>query len=168
MIIETDRLNLIPLTVGQYHHWINNISILEKELSCSYQAEPLEGIFLNILKKQLIVTEKDARNYLYHTFWFLIRKTDRIVVGSADFKDLPNKQGEVEIGYGLGKNFEHKGYMTEAAKAMCSWALTQDNTSYVIAETEIENLASQNVLKRCGFKLYKQDNTCWWKLQMRK
>ncbi|KRN26675.1 GNAT family N-acetyltransferase [Liquorilactobacillus mali] len=51
---------------------------------------------------------------------------------------------------------------------MCDWALTQDNTSYVIAETEIENLASQNVLKRCGFKLYKQNNTCWWKLQMKK
>ena len=33
-------------------------------------------------------------------------KTDRIVVGSADFKGLPNAQGEVEIGYGLGKEFE--------------------------------------------------------------
>lgn len=168
MIIETDRLDLIPLTVGQYHHWINNISILEKELSCSYQAEPLEGIFLNILKKQFVVAENDPEHYLFHTFWFLIRKTDRIVVGSADFKDLPNKQGEIEIGYGLGKKFEHKGYMTEATKAMCKWALTQGNASYVVAETEVENLASQNVLKRCGFKLYKQDDTCWWKLKMSK
>ncbi|WP_289976789.1 hypothetical protein [Lactobacillus sp. UCMA15818] len=53
MIIETERLDLIPLTVAQYRHWINNVSLLEKELKCSYQAEPLEGVFLNILRKQV-------------------------------------------------------------------------------------------------------------------
>ncbi|MFT8477445.1 MAG: GNAT family N-acetyltransferase [Liquorilactobacillus sp.] len=164
MIIETDRLDLVPLTVAQYHHWINNISLLEKELECSYQAEPLEDIFLSILRKQFVVTKKDAKNYLYHTFWFLIRKTDRVVVGSADFKDLPDNQDEVEIGYGLGKRFNHKGYMTEAIQAMCHWALTQENVSCIIAETEISNSASQNMLRRCGFKTYQKGSACWWRL----
>ncbi|WP_423231066.1 GNAT family N-acetyltransferase [Clostridium magnum] len=64
-------------------------------------------------------TRKDPNNYLWHSFFFLIRRDDRIVVGSADSKDIPNGNGEVEIGYGLGKEFEHNGYMTEAVKAMC-------------------------------------------------
>lgn len=78
----------------------------------------MEGFFLEIVKGQLISTESDEENYLYHSFWLLIRKSDRIAVGSADFKDVPNKDGEVEIGYGLGKQFEHNGYMTEAIQAM--------------------------------------------------
>ena len=51
-----------------------------------------------------------------------IRKSDNVVVGSADFKNVPDEKGQVEIGYGLGKAFEHEGYMTEAVRAMCSWA----------------------------------------------
>ena len=89
---------------------------------------------------------------------------DRIVIGAADFKDVPDENGEIEIGYGLGKNFGKNGYMTEAVKAMCDWALKQPEISYVIAETNIDNPASQNILKRCGFSLFKQADTCWWRL----
>lgn len=164
MMIETDRLYLIPLTVHQLRLWVEDISSLEKALNCSYNAEPLEGQFLDIVKGQLEITEKDEINYLYHSFWFLVRKTDRAVVGSADFKNIPDENNEVEIGYGLGKAHEHNGYMTEAVKAMCEWAMAQENISHVIAETDIDSPRSQNILKRCGFVLYKQNGTLWWRL----
>ncbi|MHC1772080.1 MAG: GNAT family N-acetyltransferase [Flexilinea sp.] len=163
MMIETERLVLIPLTGRQLKLWIENTSDLEKELNCSYCAEPLEGFFEEIVKGQLAVTEKDEANYLYHSFWFLVRKSDRIVVGSADFKDVPSSDREVEIGYGLGKEFEHNGYMTEAVKAMCQWALEQETISHVIAETEADGFSSQRILERCGFKQYRQGETLWWR-----
>jgi len=144
--------------------WIKDIATLEKDLNCSYQAEPLVGEFLDILKGQLEIATKDELNYLYRSFWFIIRKTDRVVIGSADFKDVPNENKEVEIGYGLGKEYEHNGYMTEAVQAMCNWAMAQDNISHVIAETDIESPQSQNILKRCGFVPYRQDETMWWRL----
>ncbi|MDF2571112.1 MAG: putative acetyltransferase [Sporomusa sp.] len=164
MLIETDRLYLLPLTVHQFRLWIEDISVLEKDLNCSYRAEPLEGAFLDILKGQLEIAIKDELNYLYHSFWFIIRKTDRVVVGSADFKDVPNENNEAEIGYGLGKEYEHNGYMTEAVKAMCDWALTRETISHIIAETDIDSLKSHNILKRCGFLCYKQNDTLWWRL----
>ncbi|WP_154696612.1 GNAT family N-acetyltransferase, partial [Clostridium botulinum] len=99
-----------------------------------------------------------------HSFFFLIRKEDRVVVGSADFKNIPNEKGEVEIGYGLGKEFEHNGYMTEAVKAMCKWALKQKGVRNVIAETDLAGFASQRILECCGFKKYKQEETIWWRL----
>jgi len=165
MIIETDRLYIQPLSAHQLRLWVEDPASLERELDCRYCAEPMEGMFLDIVKGQLEITEKDEVNYLYHTFWFLIRKSDRIVIGSADFKDAPNDDNEVEIGYGLGKDFEHNGYMTEAVQAMCNWAMAQDNVSHVIAETDIDSPQSQNILKRCGFVQYKQDATLWWRLQ---
>jgi ribosomal-protein-alanine N-acetyltransferase len=164
MIIQTERLELIPLTLNQLKLWIEDIPALEKELECSYKAETMEGFFLEIVKGQYEITRKDPNNYLWHSFFFLIRKEDRIVVGSADFKDIPNENGEVEIGYGLGKEFERNGYMTEAAKAMCDWALKQNGVKNVIAETDLEGLASQKILERCGFKNDKQGETLWWRL----
>ncbi|MFD3157081.1 GNAT family N-acetyltransferase [Haloimpatiens sp. FM7330] len=163
MTIETERLELIPLTSYQLKLWVEDIYALEKELHCTYKAEPMEGFFLEIVKGQLEITEKDKSNYLWHSFWFLIRKKDRIVVGSADFKDVPNKNGEVEIGYGLGKEFEHNGYMTEAVKAMCNWAMKQEKVSHVIAETDLDGFASQRILQRCGFLEEHREETAWWK-----
>ncbi|GHT02248.1 hypothetical protein FACS189440_09550 [Bacteroidia bacterium] len=85
---------------------MNTNFITLTKLNCTYWAEPMTGYFLDIVKSQLEITIHDEINYLYHSFWFIIRKTDRIVVGSADFKDVPNENKEVEIGYGLGKNYE--------------------------------------------------------------
>ncbi|MBW6411184.1 GNAT family N-acetyltransferase [Clostridium weizhouense] len=164
MTIQTERLEIIPLTLNQLKLWIEDIPALEKELDCSYKAEPMQGFFLEIVKNQYEITLKDPNNYLWHSFFFLIRKCDRVVVGSADFKDIPNENREVEIGYGLGKEFEHNGYMTEAAKTMCNWALKQNGVTNVIAETDLEGLASQKILERCGFKKYKQGETLWWRL----
>lgn len=162
--METERLELVPLTAPQLRLWCEDIPAMEKELGCKYMAEPMEGVFLDIVKGQLEITEKDEKNYLWHSFWLIIRKNDRVCVGSADFKDIPDEKGETEIGYGLGKEFEHNGYMTEAVKAMCRWALEQPQVSAVIAETENDGFASQRILQRCGFEKYSEGETSWWRL----
>lgn len=165
MKIMTERLELIPLTSNQLKLWIENIDELEKSLSCSYKAEPMEGFFLDVVKEQLVKTQKDSNNYVWHSFWFLIRLCDRSVVGSAVFKDIPNKSGEVEIGYGLGEAYEHNGYMTEAVKAMCEWALKQETVLTILAETDLDGIASHRILERCNFKKYNEAETLWWKLE---
>lgn len=164
MIIQTERLELILLTPNQLKLWIDDINALERELNCSYRAELMEGFFLEIVKNQYEITIRDFDNYLWHSFFFLIRKEDRVVVGSADFKNIPNKNAEVEIGYGLGKDFEYNGYMTEAVKAMYKLALKQNGVKNVIAETDLDGFASQRILDRVGFKKYNQTDTIWWRL----
>lgn len=163
MMLETRRLELVPLPARQLRLWAENLSALEKELSSVYRAEPLEASFLEIVSGQIEKTERDPEHYPWHSFWLLIRKQDRAVIGSADFKNMPGPDGEVEIGYGLGKPFEHSGYMTEAVSAMLGWALAQDGVASVVAETEIGNLASQRILQRCGFKLERRADTLWWR-----
>ncbi len=164
-MLQTNRLELHPLTPDQLDLWINNLPQLEQELTCQYQAEPMEGFFLDIVKEQARITQSDPENYCFHSFWFLIRNTDRVVIGSADFKDVPDKEGTVEIGYGLGKNFEHQGYMTETVQAMCQWAFKFETISRIIAETEKDGFASQQLLKRCNFVKYLDNETTWWELK---
>lgn len=165
MKLETERLELRVLNSHELRLWMEDIPALEWEIKAAYKGEPVEGDFLKVVKNQLEVTINDLENYIWHSFFLFIRKSDRVVVGSADFKNLPDKDGQVEIGYGLGKEFEHNGYMTEAVKAMCDWALKQEGVRAVIAETEVNNIPSQNVLKRCGFAEYKTDGNIWWRLE---
>jgi len=164
MQIETERLLLVALTAEQLGLWVKNPAALEETLGCHYHVEPVGGHFLEVIKGQAEKASMDEENYLYYTFWFLVRKADCVVVGSACFKNAPNEHGEIEIGYGLGKDFEHNGYMTECVNAMCGWALEQKDVSCVIAETDVDNPASENVLRRCGFQLYKQVEMNWWRI----
>ncbi|MGM9662079.1 MAG: GNAT family N-acetyltransferase [Oscillospiraceae bacterium] len=164
MHIETERLLLLPLTPEQLELWTSDMAELERELCCSYRAEPMEGEFLEIVRGQAEKAKADPAHYLWHSFWLILRKADRCVVGSIDFKDVPSSAGEVEIGYGLGPAFEHNGYMTETVRAFCGWALRQEGVRRVIAETEWDNAASQRVLQRCGFAEYARGETVWWRL----
>lgn len=164
-MIDTDRLVLIPLTAAQLNLWVNDMEALEHALTCKYMAESMEGFFRDIVKSQLAKVLDDETNYLFHTFWLMIRKNDRAVVGSFGFKDAPNPELEVEVGYGLGKAFEGHGYMSEGIQALCRWSKLQPGISCLIAETEPGNPQSENVLKRCGFEPYHQDDNgnLWWK-----
>jgi RimJ/RimL family protein N-acetyltransferase len=104
MKLETKRLSIKLLTLSQLKLWINNIQMLEVELDCKYDAEPIEGEFLKIINGQIEIIENDPENYMWHSFWFIIRKKDNTVVGSMDFKNIPNEMREIEIGYGWVKN----------------------------------------------------------------
>lgn len=162
MIIETERLKLIALKYEELYLLINDIEKLENILTIKYDATPIEGSFKDILLSQLEITKNDKDNYMWHSFWLIIRKSDNIAIGMIDFKDTPNENGEVEIGYGLGEKFEHNGYMTESVKALCSWALKEDSVKSVIAETDKDGFSSQKILKNCGFNKYKDADTSWW------
>ena len=167
MRMETERLELVVLDARQLRLWMENMAALEAELNCVYDGEPMEDAFLAIIKGQCAVTEQDVGNEPWHSFWWIMRKEDRTVIGSADFK-APPENGAVEIGYGLGAAHEHHGYMTETVEAMCRWAFSQPAVNAVIAETEMDNFLSQRVLLRCGFTEYKRDKTVWWKLEKAK
>lgn len=164
MEIETKRLKIIALTPEQLELLTKDIPKFEKELECSYQGEKIEGIFKDILFGQSVKAKANRKAYLWLTFWGIVRKKDNVVVGMIDFKGIPNAKGEVEIGYGLGEAYKHLGYMTEAVGAFCAWGKEQKAVEHIVAETEIDNLPSQRILQRCGFKECYRDKSIWWRI----
>lgn len=163
-MIETKRLLLIPLDERQLELLYNGLPRLELELGCDYRAEPLEEPFLSVVKQQMETMKRDFDNYLWHTFWLLKDKRSKIIVGAAVFKGAPDKNGAVEIGYGIGDGYRKMGYMAEAVNCMCEWALRQPGVNEITAETNMWNVDSHQVLVKCGFEKYKtDDNTCWWR-----
>jgi RimJ/RimL family protein N-acetyltransferase len=74
------------------------------------------------------------------------------VIGDIGFHTAP-LVGSVEIGYGIVPIHRGHGYVTEAVTAVTAWALGQPGVTEVRAETDPDNVASQNVLIRAGFTL---------------
>lgn len=164
--IRTERLNVFPLTARQLALLVTSLPDLERELDLTYKGQPIEGHLLDVMKQQSEVTATlSDSEVVWHTFWMVMRKFDRQVVDSISLKGGPNADGEVEIGYGLSKEFEKSGYMQETVTAMCNWLKKQPGVQSVIAETELDNVPSQRVLSRCGFKSYREDfESKWWRI----
>jgi RimJ/RimL family protein N-acetyltransferase len=81
----------------------------------------------------------------------IIDKESRVVIGAASFKGPPDKNGMVEIAYGIVPSFEGRGYATESARALINFAQHDDKVRQIIAHTMPEANASTRVLKKCGF-----------------
>ena len=60
-----------------------------------------------------------------------------------------------ELGYNLSREYWKQGYMTEACREVIKWTFAELGANKLLAAHHIENINSENVLKRLGFT-YKQ------------
>ena len=67
-------------------------------------------------------------------------------------KNYCNHYGDLELGYRLHKQYWGKGYATELAKGVCSWAFDTLPIDRIVAFTTCDNFASQRVLEKIGFE----------------
>jgi ribosomal-protein-alanine N-acetyltransferase len=93
--------------------------------------------------------------YFGWMWWYIAlgerRNERRVLVGNIGFKDLPDADGSVEIGYSILPGFQRQGYATEAVRGLVAWAFSHPEVRRVIAETFPDLTASIRVLERNGF-----------------
>ncbi|WP_426478657.1 GNAT family N-acetyltransferase [Chryseobacterium sp. CBSDS_008] len=65
------------------------------------------------------------------------------------FLDNPE---QIEIGYTLGENYWGKGLGTEVCKALIEYCSSLDDQKDIVAVTDPDNIGSQKVLLKSGFK----------------
>ena len=67
---------------------------------------------------------------------------------------------DIEIGYVLHKKYWGKGYATELAKACVNFAFNNNpDIKRIVAVTAPNNIASQRVLSKIGFKFVQEINS---------
>lgn len=86
------------------------------------------------------------------SWFFVVDRERRCVVGTAGFKGAPDASGMVEIAYGIVPTSEGRGYATEAAQALVGFALQAGNVRLIRAHTLPVANASTRVLQKCGFR----------------
>ena len=133
-MIETNRLKIYPASSNVMEKFIEMQT--DEILKAAY-TEMLEGCL------------KHPEQWKWYAIW-MIELKDGTHIGELCFKGI-DSNGSVEIGYGISEAYEGNGYGTEAVLVVVHWAIEQKEVTRIEAETEPENIASQRVLKKCGF-----------------
>ncbi len=76
----------------------------------------------------------------------------RRVIGSIGFHSPPDEDGRVEIGYRVEPEHRRQGVATEVVRALLDWANREHGVTRFRAATAPDNVASQAVLARFGFR----------------
>ena len=81
--------------------------------------------------------------------WTIVLKEKDQVIGMVELRPAGFK---AEIGYVLARPQWGRGIMTEAARCVVDWALSQPEIYRVWAVCDVENVASARVLEKAGMK----------------
>ena len=76
-----------------------------------------------------------------------------LIVGSISVFHADWETRSAEIGYGVRADQRGKGYAPEALSAVARWALTDGGLQRAWLSTIAENVASQRVAEKAGFRL---------------
>ena len=86
--------------------------------------------------------------------WLVVHREDRILIGEGGYGGKPGDEGQVEIGYGILKDYRGRGFATEFAQALIDRAFADERVTRVEAGTLKEGkdaAASRRVLEKLGF-----------------
>lgn len=87
------------------------------------------------------------------TMLAITEKSTSQVIGMIGCGHKPEVDDEIEMAYFISEKYAGKGYMTEAASAFSKWVLENKKIDYLIAIVEPENIPSEKIIKKCGFKM---------------
>jgi [ribosomal protein S5]-alanine N-acetyltransferase len=135
--VETKNLKLVPQTRDEIRAYVEQLQPHERaEVSPAWLA--------------LLDGSSPADPWI-HGFVMVHRATES-VVGKCGFKGPPGADCAVEIAYGIAPEHQGKGFATEAAAALVSYAFDSGQVRVVRAHTLPELNASTRVLAKCGFR----------------
>jgi RimJ/RimL family protein N-acetyltransferase len=82
----------------------------------------------------------------------IVERSIGLVIGGIGFFGPPDARGHVRFGYGLVPERRNDGIATEAALALIEAAWADPRVRRVLADTTVDNLASQRVLTKSGLR----------------
>ena len=162
--IITPKLKLLSLTPSQLAMY------LDREHDFNSQVGPTSRVILTgdlrraISMKLERMAANTAEDLLWITYWLILVPPDDFGAGLIGFKGAPDKNGQVEIGFGIDRDFQKRGYMTEAVKGMIHWAFSDSRCNRIVApDTLRSNIGSNRVLQKVGMVVYesKPDALSW-------
>lgn len=160
--LETDRLILRRYTIedaeAMYKNWASDDQVT-KFLTWSAHTSPEES--KHILEDWINQYSDEG---VYH--WAItLKENGNEPIGDISVVDMKEKVSMVSIGYCLGKNWWHKGIMSEALKAVMDFLFDVVEVNRIEARHDPRNPNSGKVMKKCGMKYEGTLRSCDWNNQ---
>jgi RimJ/RimL family protein N-acetyltransferase len=149
--LRTTRLLLHPIDVAEGERIVARVAGPDDSWAPDFPFEGDVGAVGGFLRTTAASGEQRPFG-----FYRITRLADGRAIGGIGFKGQP-VDGCVEIGYGLTPSTRGDGYAAEAVVAILALA-AEHGLSKVIADTTLDNIASQLTLSRAGFRLVGADD----------
>lgn len=91
-----------------------------------------------------------------HNDMAFISKETNEIIGTGGY--IKNANGEIEIGYTFEKNVWNKGIGYEVATKIMEILFEKEKPKYICARASKDNIASNKIIKKLGFKLRNEEN----------
>lgn len=149
-VLETERLILRPITLNDAQACFSWNS---DERVTKYMSYPtLTDINQTIdWIKSTLIEEKEYN-------WAFVLKEESKVIGTGGIGPSNKMPGYWGMGYNLHYNYWHKGYCTEAMKAIINFVHNELGINKICSSHAIDNPRSGRVMEKCGLKFHHYDN----------
>lgn len=145
-VIETERLVLRRITNND----VNEVFELRSNPeTMKYIPRPLAKTAEDALEHIATIEEKIVLNEGIN--WGITLKNNSKLLGIIGFYRMQPENYRAEIGYMLLPEFHAKGIITEALKRLIPYGFNDLKLHSIEAVIDPGNLASENVLQKCGF-----------------
>lgn len=147
MVLETERLYLREMSQA-------DVNALKKILQDEEAMYAYNGPFSDDETQEWL--DRQIARYQKYGFglWAVVLKETGEMIGQCGITMQPWNGSEVlEIGYLFQKNYWHKGYATEAAKACKEYAFTNLQADEICSIIRDTNIPSQRVALRNGMTI---------------
>jgi [ribosomal protein S5]-alanine N-acetyltransferase len=148
-IIETTNLRIIPCELIYLEAFMRDKQELERMLGITVPDTWPEFPETVPRVHEFLKSDPSATEWGYHLF---VHAKDRALIGEGGYKGKPDQEGMVEIGYAIVPEYRRRGFASEAARGLASYAFSHPEVNIVQAHTLHNGIASINVLKRLGMK----------------
>lgn len=157
LTIETDRLRLVAQTKEITCAAITDKKLFGQLLNANVPGEWPHEMMRDAEPYFADMLAKDPGSVGWWGWYIILRlpaDKEDILMGGAGFLGYPSPEGTIVMGYSILKEFEGKGYTTEASKALIDWAFNHSEVSprvtCVAAETFPTLPLSIRVMEKCG------------------
>jgi [ribosomal protein S5]-alanine N-acetyltransferase len=150
MRIITERLILRPPTLKDAADIVENVNNLKVSRYLAHIPFPYSvknaKYFIRLCRKQQSQIQCTDLSFVVEL------RREKKVIGCVGFIRIDRFTGKADIGYWLGKNYWRNGFAFEAVGALIKFAFNKFKLQRLEAAIYADNLASQALVKKLGFK----------------
>ena len=144
-VIETERLILRPLFETDAEHifktWASDPRVTEYMIYSTHENSEFTREWLKSGEKKIDSDEQ-------YDWGFLLKETGTLIgSGGAYFKP---DQNAFSIGYNFAYDYWHRGFCTEAMKAVIEFLHEKCGAMHIVSDHAVENPRSGEVMKKLG------------------
>ena len=159
--IANETLNMTNnIEINTERLLLRSVRLDDAETIFIYRSDSIENQYQGWIPKKIDDVYDFIKNKVSSTIdlidtWYqfvIIKKENNELIGDIGVHFIDSNKKQVEIGCTLDKNYQGKGYATEALKETINYLINELNKRRIVTSIDPRNIKSIGLVERLGFR----------------